>query len=280
MSAVIPAGYKTKVLWIEEVTEGTAPSGGTPPPTYTAEYLMIEERISRDLITQPTISSRTWSFIDMGMKQYVLNLTLFPVNNTLLDYAVANIDKTLTIWVQYPDLARHHVYTACKPNTLRLTGAANTLTQATMEIWAAKLNTTAPTANEGSLPTALPYHGRDSYVKLGATTLNEVRAWNIEVRNNLERIPALGSDEIRFARMRNLEVTGELTATFETTSRLNELLNNTEFTLEIGLGKDSGSTVRKATITGCKWREHPIPSRKTDLIMLRLPFTGRNITLA
>jgi len=281
MSAVVPAGYRTLVYWIEETTEGTAPSGGATPPTYNAFYGMVEERISRNLETQPTVGGRDFSFIDMGFKTYELVVNLFPTNNNLLSYAFDDVvDKTLTFWLKHPQLTLDHVYSGAKINSLRLVGTAGTNIQATLNIWPCKLTTTAPSANTSNLPTALPYHARDSYVKIGATSLPEFRAWSVDINNNLERIPVLGSDEYRISRARNRVVTGELTCTFESTARLTELLNNTEFSLEIGLGKDEGNVVRKITITGCKWREHPIPSRKTDLILLRLPFQGKTPALA
>lgn len=281
MSVVIPAGYRTEIYYLEETTEGSAPSGGTPPPTYLSFYGMVDERISRTLLTQPTVASRDFSFIDMGIKQYELSITTFPTNNSLLSYAVENAEnKTLTFWLKHPQLTQNHVYSGAKITTLRLTGGPGTHTQAVLTVWPAKFSTTAPTANTSPLPTALPYHGRDAYVKLNTATMPEFRAFSVDINNNAEYVPQLSSDEYRVVRVRNRVVTGEITATFESTARLTELLNNTEFTLEIGLGKDDGSTVRKLTITGCKWREHPIPSRKTDLILLRLPFQGETPTLS
>ncbi|MEM4183978.1 MAG: hypothetical protein QXG52_09180, partial [Candidatus Caldarchaeum sp.] len=62
--------------------------------------------------------------------------------------------------------------------------------------------------------------------------------------------------------------------------QLNSIINDTDFTLDLILGKDSGNSTRTLTITGCKFAEFPIPARKTDLIALRLPFTGKTPSLA
>lgn len=273
-------GYKVELYWIEETTEGTPPSGGTPPPTYNTDYVFLESRIARELITHPTIQGRDWAFIHRGPATYTLPVTLFPVNINLLQYAIANIDKTLTLWVKYPTLNINHVYSGAKPNTLRLTGAFNAVTQAVLEFWPTKLTTTAPTANTAAAPTALPMHGRDGGVKIGGVTKPEFRAWSVEINNNLERVGNLGSTEYRAVRERNRVVSGELTGTFESVDHLDSIINDTDFTLDIILGKDSSNMTRTLTITGCKFAEHPIPARKTDLIAIRLPFTGKTPSLA
>lgn len=280
MSATIERGYKTELYWIEEVTEGTPPSGGTPPPTYNAEYVFLETRIARELITQPTVGGRDWAFIHRGVAEYTLPITFFPVNISLMQYAIANIDKTITIWTKYPTVNQNLVFSGAKPNALRLTGAFNTVTQAVMEFWPTKLTRVAPTANTQTLPTALPMHGKDGFIKIGGVTKPEFRAWSVEISNALERVGAPGSTEYRLVRERNRVVSGELTGTFESIEHLDSITNDTDFTLDIALGKDSGNTTRTLTITGCKFREHPIPVRKTDLIALRLPFTGKTPSLA
>lgn len=280
MSATIERGYRAELYWIEETTEGTPPSGGTPPPTYNSEYVFFEARIARELQTQPTIQGRDWAFIHRGPGTYTLSVTFFPVNIDLMQYAITNIDKTVTLWVKYPTLNHNQVYAGSKPNTLRLTGAFNTSTQAVLEFWPTKLTTTAPTANTAALPTALPMHGRDGGVKINGATKPEFRAWSVEINNNLERVGNLGSTEYRNVRERNRVVSGELTGTFENIDQLNSIINDTDFTLDLILGKDSGNSTRTLTITGCKFAEFPIPARKTDLIALRLPFTGKTPSLA
>jgi hypothetical protein len=280
MSVVIEKGYRTKLHWINETTEGSAPSGGSPPPTYKTMYAFVDFRISRPELIQPTIDGRDYQFIELGYRTYEIPVTYFPVDITLLTDTITNIaTKTQTLWFEYPSLTTTAVVSGCKANRVRLSANAGELVQAAIDFFGVKYTTTAPTANRDPLPSAAPFHARDSAVRINGTTAPEFRAWSVEINNNLERVPTLGGDEYRVVRERHRDVTGELTATFESTAHLTRLLNNTEFDLAIDIGKE-GTTTRTLTITGCKWLEHPIPSRKTDLILLRLRFRGKTVTLA
>jgi hypothetical protein len=280
MSVVIEKGYRTKLHWINEATEGTVPSGGTPPPTYKTMYAFVDLRISRPEQIQPTIDGRDYSFIEHGFKTYEIPVTYFPTDIELLTEAITNIStSSQTLWFEYPSLSTPAVLSGCKANRVRLSANAGELVQAVIDFFGIKYSSTAPTANRNALPTAAPFHAKDSVVKIDGTSAPEFRAWSVEINNNLERVPALNSTEYRVARERHRDITGELTATFESTAHLTKLLNSTSFDLAIDIGKE-GSTTRTLTISGCKWMEHPIPSRKTDLILLRLRFRGKTVTLA
>ena len=280
MSVVLEKGYRTKLHWINETTEGTPPSGGTPLPQYKTFYAFVDLRISRPEQVQPTIDDRDYSFIELGYKTYDASITYFPHNIELLQESITNVTtNTQTYWFEYPSISSSVVLSGAKTNRVRLSTEGGNLVQAVLDVFAAKLTTTAPTANRDALPTVAPFHARDSVVRINSTEKPEFRSWSVEISNNLERIPRLGSTEYRVVRERHRDVTGELTATFESTAQLTQLLDNTAFDVEIDIGKE-GATTRKLTITGCKWLEHPIPSRKTDLILLRLRFRGRTVTLS
>jgi hypothetical protein len=280
MSVVIEKGYRTKLHWINETTEGSAPSGGSPTPTYKTMYAFVDFRISRPELIQPTIDARDYSFIEVGHKTYEIPVTYFPTDIELLTETITNVEtKTQTLWFEYPSLNTTAVVSGCKANRVRLSTNAGELVQAGIDFFGVKYTSTAPTANRNALPTAAPFHSRDSAVRIDGTTAPEFRGWSVEINNNLEHVPSLGTTEYRAVRERHRDITGELTGTFESTAHLTKLLNNTEFSLAIDIGKE-GSTTRTLTITGCKWLEHPIPSRKTDLILLRLRFRGKTVTLA
>ncbi len=279
MSATMERGYRTKLHWINETTEGTPPSGGTPPPTYKTLYAFVDLRISRPEQIQPTIGDRDYSFIGLGYKTYEMSITYFPTDIDLLSESITNVTTTTqTYWFEYPSLSQNIVLSGAKTNRIRLSTEGGELVQAVLDVFPVKLSQTAPTANRNPLPTAAPYHAKDSAVKINGTAAPEFRAWSVEINNNLERISSLGNTEYRAVREKHRDITGELTATFENMAQFTRLMDNTEFTLAIDVGRDSA--VRTLTITGCKWLEFPTPARKTDLILLRLPFRGRTATLA
>jgi hypothetical protein len=52
-------------------------------------------------------------------------------------------------------------------------------------------------------------------------------------------------------------------------------VNDTAFTLEIGLGGTN-----KATFTDCKWKNVGSPTRIEDLIALKSPFVAKSVAIA
>jgi hypothetical protein len=67
---------------------------------------------------------------------------------------------------------------------------------------------------------------------------------------------------------------GTVTMTFDSITELDRMLSASDFTLDvIESGSFSGS------FYGCRWNESALPTRPTDLIMLRIPWTARSGSL-
>jgi hypothetical protein len=119
----------------------------------------------------------------------------------------------------------------------------------------------------------------ETYVKKETTTLDRVSAWKFDVENNLKRVPVIRTTDgylpkWLFFRFRNLK--GELTFEFENKEEADEVLADTEFALEFGLGD-----TKKATLSACKWDNVTVPSRIEDLIYLKASFTAKGpLTIA
>jgi hypothetical protein len=119
----------------------------------------------------------------------------------------------------------------------------------------------------------------ETYVKKGTSTLDRVSAWKFDVENNLKRVPVIRTTDgdlpkWLFFRFRNLK--GELTFEFENKEEADEVLADTEFALEFGLGD-----AKKATLSACKWDNVTVPSRIEDLIYLKASFTAKGpLTIA
>jgi hypothetical protein len=113
----------------------------------------------------------------------------------------------------------------------------------------------------------------ETYVKKDTVGLDRVSAWKFNVENNLKRVPVITDTDGHlprwvFFRFRNLS--GELTFEFEDKEEADEVLADTEFDLEFGLG-----STKKATITDCKWDSITVPSRIEDLIYLKAAFSAK-----
>jgi hypothetical protein len=118
---------------------------------------------------------------------------------------------------------------------------------------------------------AVSFH--QSYVKKDAGTLDRVTDWKFDIQNNLKRVPVIRSTNGHLAKylpFKHRILSGELTFEFESIQEASEVLADTEFDLEFGLGGTC-----KAVFTDCKWENVSIPSKMEDLLSLKAPFVAR-----
>ena len=113
----------------------------------------------------------------------------------------------------------------------------------------------------------------ETYVKKGAATLDRVSTWKFVVENNVKRVPVIRTTNghlAKYVTFRHRLLSGEITFEFEDKEEADEILADTEFALEFGLGD-----TQKATISACKWDNVSIPSRMEDLLSLKATFTAK-----
>lgn len=114
----------------------------------------------------------------------------------------------------------------------------------------------------------------ESYVKKNTTTLDRVTDWKFDIENNLKRVPVIRSTSghlLKYLPFRHRVLSGELTFEFESKEEADELLADTEFSLEFGLGGTC-----KASFSNCKWDNVILPSKMEDLISLKVAFVSRS----
>ncbi|MBS7633791.1 hypothetical protein KEJ15_09325, partial [Candidatus Bathyarchaeota archaeon] len=113
----------------------------------------------------------------------------------------------------------------------------------------------------------------ETYVKKDTTTLDRVTDWKFDIENNLRRVPVIRSSNghlLKYLPFRHRALSGELTFEFESKTEADEILADTEFTLEFGLGGTC-----KAVFNYCKWDNISIPSRMEELLSLKAAFVAK-----
>ena len=61
---------------------------------------------------------------------------------------------------------------------------------------------------------------------------------------------------------------------FESKEEFDDIINDTAFTLEFGLGG-----THKATFTDCKWDQVSTPTHVEELVALKAPFVAEGVTI-
>jgi len=113
----------------------------------------------------------------------------------------------------------------------------------------------------------------ESYVKKATTTLERVSDFNFVIANNLKRVPVIRTTTgylLKYLTERHRVLSGEVTFDFESKEEFDDVINDTEFTLEFGLG-----STNKAVFSNCKWENVSTPTRIEDLVALKAPFVAK-----
>ncbi|MEM3162572.1 MAG: phage tail tube protein, partial [Candidatus Bathyarchaeia archaeon] len=123
----------------------------------------------------------------------------------------------------------------------------------------------------------------DTYVQRGAgdgsnlTEITRVTDWKFSIANNLKPVHVLRSTNmylLKYLQPRHRELSGEVSFTFEEPTEINDVVNDSEFSLKFNMG--SGSALFKY----CKWEEVSAPTKIEDLVTLKAKFVARDVVIA
>ena len=270
-----------RLYYIDEATFGVTP---TNPAMLSLPCDSIEPSIDPGNIKLRGAGSYDLQIIKKGLRAPNLKIS-YPLPSAApiahLQWAKMDLNKSLSAQVLYykgifasaTDIISL-LYTGLKINKVTVSCSIEDVIRATEElqgvdvaIGSAKISGATYTDHDG----AVAFH--ESYVKKDTTTLDRVTDWKFDVVNNLKRVPVIRSSNGHLAKylpFRHRELSGELTFEFESIQEATEILADTEFTLEFGLG---GSC--KAIFSYCKWDNVSIPSKMEDLLSLKAPFTAK-----
>jgi len=270
-----------RVYYVVEDTFGTTP---TNPSMLSVPADQIEPSIDPGNIKLRGAGSYDLQVIKKGLRQVGLKVgyplpSIAPID--LLQYAKMDLNKSISAQVLYykgqfvdatdiisllfTGLKFHKVSVSCSiENVIRAVAEFYGLD---VSIGTAKISGATYTDYVG----AVAFH--ESYVKKDTTTLDRVTDWKFDIENNLKRVPVIRSSSghlLKYLPFRHRVISGELTFEFESIEEASEVLADTEFDLEFGLGGTC-----KAVFSYCKWDNVSIPSKMEDLLYLKAPFIAK-----
>jgi len=273
--------HETRFYYVEESTYGTTP---TNPSMFGVPAENVEPAINPSNIKVRGIGSIDLQAIKKGLRNVVLKVA-YPLPSDapidFLQHAKAELDHSLSVQVLYykgvfasaTDIISL-LHKGCKFQRLTvechiedIVKAAAELIGQDLEVGTAKISG----ATYGDRVGAVPFY--ESYVKKGVTTLDRVTDWSFIIENNLKRVPVIRTTNgylLKYLPHRHRGLSGEVTFEFESKEEFDDVISDTEFDLEFGLG---GSN--KAVFTSCKWENVATPSRIEDLIALKAPFVAK-----
>jgi len=276
--------HEAKVYYVQETTYGTTPS---PDPSMLGlkTAFDVEHNIDPGLLKLRGIGSRDLDTIKKGLRkptlkfgyllpsgapinflQYAQNLNSMSVEiiyerTSIIEllFKGMKIDK---VTVQLTDIESENA--VIKVPSVELMGQ-NVVTA-----------TSKNSTNYADYTGAVAYN--ESYVKKDAATLDRVTDWTWSLENHLKRVPVIRSTNgelLKYLQERHRDLYGELTFEFESKEEHDEVLADTEFSLEFGLGGTN-----KAVFSNCKWQNVKNVLRIEDLVAVKAAFVAKTVAIS
>ena len=277
MSIPMFGGHEAKAYFIEETAYGETPAN----PTMTAVGLVqeVEPALDASLVKLRGLGSRDLQFLRKGLRQTELKIAYNPQNINLLQHVVTLTSLSVEVFYEKPSNVISILLKGCRVDSLSVEVSAEEMMKVTAELVGqdVAVGTAKIGANYGDYSNT-PVAWYDTYVKKDGTVLEKVTDSSFSVKNNLKRIAVIRSASghlLKYLPGRHRELSGELVCDFENKDELDALVNDTEFSLEFGLG---GSN--KAVFSACKWDSSTLSTRANELVAQKLPFTAKTVTVS
>lgn len=279
--------HETKIYYIEETTYGQTPS--TTPQLLGLPAESVEPTVNPNNIKLRGIGSVDLQAIKKGMLAPSLKIE-FPLPSdapiSFLQYAKVELDKSLSIQVFYykgafaaaTDIISL-LYSGSKFQTTTVECSIEDMVKASVEVLSQDVTPGTgklADATYSDYAGAVPFY--ESYIKKGAAILDRVTDWKFAIDNNLKQVPVIRSPNgniLKYLPNRQRDLTGEVVFEFESKEEFEDIVNDSEFTLEFGLG---GSN--KAVFSGCKWENASAPTKIEELVSLKAGFVAKTVTIS
>jgi hypothetical protein len=279
------SAHESRIYYVEEEAYGQTP---VDPSMLSVPAESVEPAVNPSNIKLRGVGSLDLQAIKKGLRAPTLKISYplpseAPVN--FLQNAKAELNKSLSVQVlYYKDVfaaatdVTSLLYTGCKFQRVTVECSVEDVVKANVELLAQDFETGtakitgASYADHGG---AVPFY--ESYVKKDAVALERVTDWKWTIENNLKQVPVIRSPNgniLKYLPYRHRNLTGEVVFEFETKEEFDDVVNDTEFTLEFGLG---GAC--KAVFSGCKWENAATPTRIEELVSLKAEFVAKTVAI-
>ena len=275
--------HETRLYYVTEDVYGTTPASPTMLGPLPAEN--VEPAINPGNIKVRGIGNIDLQAVKKGLRQVGVKVAWALPSSAPIDFlqwCKAELDKSLSIEVLYykgvfsaaTDIISL-LHKGCRFQRVTVQCSIEDVVKASAELFGQDLTvgTAKIGASYGDHVGAVPFY--ESYVKKATTTLDRVTDWSFTIENNLKRVPVIRTTNgyiLKYLPYRHRNLHGEITFEFESKEEFEDVVNDTEFDLEFGLG---GSPVKTAVFTGCKWENVASPTRMEDLVALKAPFVAK-----
>lgn len=280
MTTPVYGAHEAKIYYVEETTYGVTPTNPSMLGIATAEN--VEPALNPSLIKVRGTGSRDLQTIRKGLRQVELKIVYNVPSDAPINFLqYIQTLKSLSMEVIYEKSSGiiDLLHKGCRFNSLSVECSVEGLLKATAELIGQDVTvgtSKVSGATYADYSGAVPYY--ESYVKKGGTTLERVTDFHFVIENNLKRVPVIRTTSgylLKYLPECHRNCSGELTFDFETKDEFDDVINDTEFSLEFGLGGTN-----KAVFSNCKWESVSPPTRIEDLVSVKTSFVAKTVAIS
>ncbi len=276
MATSVYGAHEAKAYYIEETTYGETPA--TPTMNGIGSVENVEPALNPSNIKVRGIGSRDLQFIKKGLRQVNLRIQYNPPDKTFLEYVTSLKSMSIEVYYEKTSGIISLLHKGCRIDRLTAECSVEDLLRVTAELMGQ--NVVVGTTKIGA--SYVPHEGAvawyESYVKKATTTLERVSDFKFVIANNLKRVPVIRTTNgflLKYLPEKHRVLSGEVTFEFESKEEFDDVINDTDFTLEFGLG-----STHKAVFSNCKWENVSTPTLIEDLVALKAPFIAKTVAIS
>ena len=277
--------HEAKIYYVEETNYGETPLN---PAMVGVKAETVEPTLNPGLIKVRGIGSRDLQTIRRGLRQISLRVA-YPLPSDAPINFLQHIQtlNSLSIEVIYEktDSIIDLLFKGCRFNKATVECHIEDIVKADIEILGQDANigtSKISGATYSEYSGAVPFY--ESFVKKGdadgsnLTAVDRITDWKFTIENNLKRVPVIRETNgylLKYLSARHRNLYGELTFEFESKQEYDEVINDSEFSLQFGLGGSS-----TALFKYCKWENVSTPTQIEDLVALKASFVARDVIIS
>jgi len=277
--------HEAKIYYVEETNYGETPLN---PAMVGVKAETVEPTLNPGLIKVRGIGSRDLQTIRKGLRQISLRVA-YPLPSDAPINFLQHIQtlNSLSIEVIYEktDSIIDLLFKGCRFNKATVECHIEDIVKADIEILGQDANigtSKISGATYSEYSGAVPFY--ESFVKKGdadgsnLTAVDRITDWKFTIENNLKRVPVIRETNgylLKYLSARHRNLYGELTFEFESKQEYDEVINDSEFSLQFGLGGSS-----TALFKYCKWENVSTPPQIEDLVALKASFVARDVLIS
>jgi hypothetical protein len=290
MSVATYGGHESRVYFVQESAYGVAPANPSMVGV-TAEN--FEPSVDPSLIKVMGVGSRDPQALLKGLrKPHVKFSTILPSDAPIAFIQHAQTLYSLSVQILYykglftsPTNVISLLYTGCMFDKLTVELKADDFIKASAELigqdvstGTAKITGATYADHVGAIPFNESYVQRGNGDGTGLTPVTRATDWKFEVQNHLKEVPVIASGAtailLKYLQVRNRTLGGEVTFEFESKAEFDDVINDSEFSFQFGLG------INNALFKYCKWEKVASPTKTEDLVSLKASFIARDVVIS